>query len=143
MRIWSSDSRPLILGRAERASRRMKATLVASPLALSFRGASETRPRNDGSLGRPQLLQRLARGRQVGPQLQRLAEVGDGARLVAEPHPGLTAIVPREDVGGIVLQRLVVVGDAALVIALVEFDHATVAPAARIGRRHPDDLAIV
>ena len=91
----------------------------------------------------PKLLERFARGRQSGPQFQRFLEIGNRALLVAEPHPGLTAIVPGEYVSGIVLQRLVVIGEAALVVALVEPDHAAIAPAARIGRRHADRLAIV
>src|SRR4030081_1238967 len=99
--------------------------------------------------GRPALwcgaepLQAVARGAQARVDLERLAEISDRALDVAEPHPGLAAIVPRISIGRVVLQRLVVVGKAAFVVALVEPDHAAIAPAARIGRRDPGRLAVV
>jgi hypothetical protein len=42
-------------------------------------------------LRRTEPLQPLARGAQAGTDLQRLAEIGNGARFVAEPHLGLAA----------------------------------------------------
>src|ERR1700730_3806258 len=51
--------------------------------------------------------QALLRRAQVRLKLQRPPEIRDRARLVAKPHPGLTAIVPGIHVGRIVLQRLV------------------------------------
>jgi hypothetical protein len=81
------------------------------------------------------LLQAIARGAQIRAKLQRFPEIRDRARLVAKPHLRLSAIVPGKHVRRIVLHGVIVIGKAALVVALVEPDHATIAPAARIRRR--------
>ena len=70
-------------------------------------------------------------------------EIRDRPLLVAEPHLGLAAIVPRIGIGRVVLQRLVVIGKAAFVVALVEPDHTAIAPATRDGRPDPGRFAVI
>src|SRR6266850_1981239 len=94
-------------------------------------------------LRRTEPLQALACGAQARTDLQRLAEIGNRARLVAKPHLGLATVVPGIGVGRIVLQGLVVVGQTAFGVALEQFDHAAIAPAARVRRRQLDRLAVV
>jgi len=87
------------------------------------------------SAGRPMVQRGAAaghRGRCAGPvDIQRLAEIRNRALLVTKPHPGLASIVPGIGIGRVALQRPVVIGKAVLVVALVEPDHAAVAPATR------------
>jgi hypothetical protein len=68
-------------------------------------------------LRRTEPLQALARGAQAGTDLQRLAEIGNRARLV-------------------------VIGQTASRLALEQFHHPAIAPAARIRPRQLGDLFV-
>jgi hypothetical protein len=92
---------------------------------------------------RCELLQDVARGAQIGAKLQRFPEIRNRAGLVAKPHLRLSAIIPGKHVRRIVLHGVIVIGEATLVVTLVEPDHATIAPAARIGRCQPDHFGII
>jgi len=76
-------------------------------------------------------------------QRQRLAEIGDGAVVLAREAEGVAAVLQVQRLAWVELDRLVVICDRAIVLPLAHIDVAAVVEGGAIVGNDADDLVII